>query len=274
MARCNKYIDEMAPWNLAKDPENESRLHTVLYVMAESLRQVVIMCTPFMPLLPERVWHQLNIEDQPSLQTWDSLQWGLLPAGVQVKRGASLFPRIESEEKLKDRAKETKGKTKEKNQSPEKEPVKDAENKTNTIKYEDFAKLDLRVARVIEAKKVEKADKLLELRVDLGQEQRTIVAGVAQHYRRKTSSGKGGSAGQSGAHEIRGLSPVLCLGRVPGLTVSKAVNPAKSRETADRTDCRKGGTGVAGFMDKEKGLGSNFMLIDSHCHLNDPQFLR
>jgi methionyl-tRNA synthetase len=232
VARCNKYIDEMAPWNLAKDPENESRLHTVLYVMAESLRQVVIMCTPFMPLLPERVWHQLNIEDQPSLQTWDSLQWGLLPAGVQVKRGASLFPRIESEEKLKDRAKETKGKTKEKNQSPEKEPVKDAENKTNTIKYEDFAKLDLRVARVIEAKKVEKADKLLELRVDLGQEQRTIVAGVAQHYRPEDLLGKKVVLlANLEPTKIRGIvsegmllaaSDEECL---EVLTLSKAVNP-------------------------------------------------
>lgn len=191
VARCNKYIDEMAPWALAKDSANRIRLNTVLYVMAESLRQVIIMCTPFMPLLPGRVWMQLDIEDQKAIQTWESLQWGMLPAGIQVKRGASLFPRIENTEKNKEKDKvSAKNPIKEEKIKMDNDNVKLESDIKPQIKYDDFAKLDLRVARVIAAKKVEKADKLLELRVDLGQEQRTIVAGVAQHYQPEDLLGK------------------------------------------------------------------------------------
>jgi methionyl-tRNA synthetase len=188
VGRCNKYIDEMAPWALARDSGNQTRLNTVLYVMAESLRQVIILCTPFMPLLPERVWVQLGIDDKREIQTWDSLRWGLLPSGIQVKRGASLFPRIEitkdsePQDKIIDKYEEESLKVDDDNQLEK--------NLKPLIKYEDFAKLDLRVAKVIEAKKVKKADKLLELKVDLGTEQRTIVAGVAEYYQPEELIGK------------------------------------------------------------------------------------
>jgi methionyl-tRNA synthetase len=210
VGRCNKYIDEMAPWALARDAANRSRLNTVLYVMAESLRQVTILCTPFMPQLPDRVWVQLGIEGQGEIQTWDSLHWGRLQPGTQVKRGAALFPRIEFKDEAGDGSalaaekavkKGKKGDTsqavreelpKVDNKPEKQEPVASTEKEEAKprIKYDDFAKLDLRVARVIEAKKVEKADKLLQLRVDLGQEQRTIVAGVAQHYAPEELLGK------------------------------------------------------------------------------------
>jgi methionyl-tRNA synthetase len=96
VGRANKYVDESAPWALAKDPDRRERLSTVMYNLAESLRFITVMAAPFMPKLPARVWAQLGLEDRPDLQTWKSLSWGKLPAGTIVKRGEALFPRIDT----------------------------------------------------------------------------------------------------------------------------------------------------------------------------------
>lgn len=96
VGRANKYVDETAPWGLAKDPDKKERLATVMYNLAESLRFITVMISPFMPMLPARVWAQLGIEDRPELQIWESLTWGKLPAGTIVKRGPGLFPRIDT----------------------------------------------------------------------------------------------------------------------------------------------------------------------------------
>ncbi len=95
VGRANKYVDETAPWGLAKDPAQKERLSTVMYNLAECLRFITIMTAPFMPLLPARVYAQLGIEGQSGIQTWESLTWGKLPAGTIVKRGPALFPRID-----------------------------------------------------------------------------------------------------------------------------------------------------------------------------------
>lgn len=95
VSRANKYVDETAPWGLAKDPAKQERLATVLYNLAESLRFITIMVSPFMPLLPGRVWEQLGIANRPELTTWDSLVWGKMPAGTSVRKGPALFPRID-----------------------------------------------------------------------------------------------------------------------------------------------------------------------------------
>ncbi|WP_041274724.1 methionine--tRNA ligase [Desulforamulus reducens] len=94
VGRANKYLEETAPWTLAKNNETE-RLNTVLYNVAEVMRFATIMITPFMPQLPKRVWPQLGIEDQTEIHTWESLRWGKLPVGTTVKRGEVLFPRID-----------------------------------------------------------------------------------------------------------------------------------------------------------------------------------
>jgi methionyl-tRNA synthetase len=99
VGRANKYVDETAPWTLAKDPAKEERLSTVMYNLAETLRFISVMSSPFMPMLPARVWTQLGIEGRPDLYTWESLTWGRLPAGTVVKRGPALFPRIDTEGK-------------------------------------------------------------------------------------------------------------------------------------------------------------------------------
>ena len=191
VARCNKYIDEMAPWALAKEGRQD-RINTVMYILAECIRQITVMTAPFMPLLPDKVWLQLGIEGMKELQSWDSLNWGRLPAGINIKRGSSLFPRIVDEEenkpagaKGKDKVKaadQNKGERETKMEKKADEPLKEQPQEKPRISYDDFAKLDLRVARVVEAKRVEKADRLLQLKVELGDETRGIVAGIAQHY--------------------------------------------------------------------------------------------
>lgn len=95
VSRANKYVDETSPWVLAKDPEKSDRLGAVLYNLAESVRFITILASPFMPLMAPRVWPMLGIEDRTDLHTWASLQWGLLPSELQLGRGEALFPRID-----------------------------------------------------------------------------------------------------------------------------------------------------------------------------------
>lgn len=99
VAKANKYIEETAPWTLAKDPEQKERLATVMYNLAESYRIITVLLTPFMPGFPARVWAQLGLADRSDLHTWESLTWGLTPPGTVISRGQPLFPRIETEKK-------------------------------------------------------------------------------------------------------------------------------------------------------------------------------
>lgn len=177
IGRANKYIEETAPWALARDPEKRARLNTVLYNLAESIRQATILCSPFMPGVPPRVWEQLGIKDDAHIHTWDSLKtWGGIPPGRRVKRGAPLFPRIEIE--------------KEENKVGEALQAEAQEKKTDEITIEEFSRLELKVAEVVAAERVPQTDKLLKLEVDLGGEKRTVVAGLAQHYRPEELVGK------------------------------------------------------------------------------------
>ncbi|MFU0782242.1 MAG: methionine--tRNA ligase [Thermoanaerobacterium thermosaccharolyticum] len=175
VGRANKYIDETMPWVLAKDESKKGRLKTVLYNLVESLRFVAVLITPFMPNTPIKIYEQLGIGDD--LRTWDSLKFGLLKSGTKVKRGENIFPRIDVEKELKEAEKE----------SPKKVEVKE---ETNYIKIDDFAKIDLRVAEVLEAEKVEGADKLLKLKLKVGDEVRQVVSGLALHYKIEELVGK------------------------------------------------------------------------------------
>ncbi|WP_434640248.1 methionine--tRNA ligase [Thermoanaerobacterium thermosaccharolyticum] len=175
VGRANKYIDETMPWVLAKDESKKGRLKTVLYNLVESLRFVAVLITPFMPNTPIKIYEQLGIDDD--LRTWDSLKFGLLKSGTKVKRGENIFPRIDVEKEIKEAEKE----------SPKKVEVKE---ETNYIKIDDFAKIDLRVAEVLEAEKVEGADKLLKLKLKVGDEVRQVVSGLALHYKIEELVGK------------------------------------------------------------------------------------
>jgi methionyl-tRNA synthetase len=183
--RANKYIDEAAPWALNKAQEKD-KLATVLYNVVEVLRQVTIMINPVMPHVPQKVWQQLGITGRNEICSWGSLSWGRFPAGTKIERGEALFPRLDTailgEIAPASGQAETEAATE--TPQPEFEPIAPE----STI--EDFAKLDLRVAKVLAAEKVEKADKLLKLQVLVGNEERTVVAGVAQYYSAEQMVGK------------------------------------------------------------------------------------
>ena len=175
VGKGNKYIDEVEPWNLAKSDEGRRRLGTVLYNLAESLRVVSIALSPVMTSLTKGIWYQLGLDGEPTDNGWDATAWGGLKPGTKVRRGDPIYPRLDLKAIL--AADEEKKKAKE---APVKEEV--PVEKSEEISIDDFAKVELRVANVLEAEKIEGSDKLLKLQVDLGYEKRQIVAGIAQHY--------------------------------------------------------------------------------------------
>ncbi len=191
--RANKYIDETVPWILAKDESKQVRLGCVLYNLMEVIRIVTIMVSPFMPKLPDRIWEQVGLAGS-EVVSWNSIKpWGGYPAGTQVKRGAALFPRIEIETDEKEIKSKAKPEAKQEAKPEGKQTAEVAsvdEKQKNYISIDEFVKIDLRVAEVISAEKVEKADKLLKLVVAVGAEQRTVVAGIAKHYAPEALIGK------------------------------------------------------------------------------------
>jgi methionyl-tRNA synthetase len=184
ISRTNKYIDETAPWALAKDESKRARLNTVLYNLAETLRVVGVLIYPFMPITGPKIWAQLGIPtDFKTVSLEDVKGWGKIPVNGLVAKPEPIFPRIE------DKVVEVpvEEKTEEK---PKTNVVPEATNSLPEVTIEEFAKMDLRVVTVLAAEKVEKADKLLKLTVDLGTEQRTIVSGIAKHYAPEDLVGK------------------------------------------------------------------------------------
>jgi methionyl-tRNA synthetase len=165
----NKYIDTQAPWALAKDPQKTPRLMTVLYTLAEVLRHIALLLYPFMPKTSGIMIEQLGLNFLGSAPQWEEENtWGKTVPGTPVRKGSSLFPRIETE-KPKAAA------------SHAPAPAAPAPVQTSRISFDDFQKVDLRVARIIRAERVPKSKKLVKLEVDLG-ETRTVVAGIGQDY--------------------------------------------------------------------------------------------
>ncbi len=197
VSRTNKYIDETMPWVLAKDEANNARLAQVMYNLAESLRIVAILIQPFMPETPEKIWGQLGIEDR-SLVEWDKAkEWGMYPSGATVKKGDVIFPRIDLKKELEEIEKMSEATEKKpaevdntaKAAAEVKNEDKDETN-ANLITIDDFSKVELRVAKVIEAEKVEKADKLLKMKLQVGEETRQVVSGIAKYYTPEEMVGK------------------------------------------------------------------------------------
>jgi len=183
ISRTNKYIDETMPWKLAKDESNKARLAGVIYNLAESLRIVSILLQPFMPETPEKIWQQLGIEDKSILEWENSKNWGLYPVGAKVNKGDVIFPRIDIKKEMEELEKLTAQQAESKEQKDEAKKQKEDKNSSDGyITIEDFAKIDLRVAKVLEAEKVEGADKLLKLKLEVGEEIRQVVSGIAKHY--------------------------------------------------------------------------------------------
>ena len=188
ISRANKYIDETAPWVLAKDESQKSVLGTVLYNLMESIRISTILLAPFMPLVPGKVAEQTGQALEG--RAWaDGCVWGQVETGVKVCKKDAIFPRIDP--KSLDLPKEDAKAEKNKEEKPaakaeaKKEAKQTAEAPAQAkaeITYDDFAKLDLRVVEVLECSKVEKADKLLQFKLKMGDEIRTVVSGIAKFY--------------------------------------------------------------------------------------------
>ena len=186
ISRANKYIDETAPWVLAKDESKRARLATVLYNLLESIRISTTLLSCFMPATMPKVWEQIGAD--ASLITYENAgKFGVLPADVTVKKGEVLFPRLDIEKE-----------TEELNaillkNAPKSEEDADKANLApigDTIKIDDFAKIDLRVAEVKACEKVPKAKKLLCLQLDDGFGTRQVVSGIAKWYAPEDLVGK------------------------------------------------------------------------------------
>ncbi|ASP24757.1 MULTISPECIES: methionine--tRNA ligase [Bacillus] len=178
ISRTNKYIDETAPWVLAKDQEKEKELRSVMYHLAESLRISAVLLQPFLTQTPEKMFAQLGVEDQ-SLKAWDSIQTFGQLKNAKVNKGEPLFPRLEAEEEvayIKQKMQGTAPAKEEKAEEPQ-----EAE-RLPEITFDQFMDTELRVAEVLSAEPVKKADRLLKLQIDLGFEQRQVVSGIAKHY--------------------------------------------------------------------------------------------
>lgn len=212
VSRTNKYIDETMPWSLAKDEAKKTRLASVMYNLAESIRIVSILIQPFMPETPEKIWAQLGIPENQ--RSWDSAGvFGAYTPINPVSQGEIIFPRIDLAKELellsaingsvndtssndKDAAnivsKENKTKDVKAQKASDKQSAdaKIHEEGNTLIGIEDFAKLDLRVVKVLSCEKVEKSDKLLKLKVQCGDEERQVVSGIAQYYTPEEVVGK------------------------------------------------------------------------------------
>jgi len=161
----NKYIVENEPWVLGKDPANKRKLTAVMHDLLSALRAIAVMLSPFMPQTAENILHQIGAREDGQVNLNSIRQDNALKAGSLLTRGDALFPRIvqEKEHQLKEK----------------KSTMIDVKPE---IDYEDFSKVDLRVARILAAEAVPKSNKLLKLTVDAGEE-RTIVAGIGKDYK-------------------------------------------------------------------------------------------
>ena len=180
ISRTNKYIDETGPWLLAKDEVKAARLQAVMYNLAEVLRIVTILIAPFIPHTSPKIYKQLGLAAPAEFLLADAV-WGGLPDGTMVQKGEPIYPRIEINEEGVTVAAATKKTAV--TAAPQKEKVEPtAQEQKEEIAIEDFAKIDLRVATILTAERVPKTDKLMKLSVKIGEEERTIVSGIAQHY--------------------------------------------------------------------------------------------
>lgn len=167
---ANRYIVANEPWRLAGDPRQERRLHTVLYNLAETLRIIALVLGPVMPSASEKMNRALGLDSDLHAVTLErGARWGLLKPGAAVTAGIQLFPRLD------DGGRKRKKK-------PDKTGPRQPEKKEDFIDFSEFLRLDLRVAEIVGAERIKKSDRLIRLKVK-SPEERTVVAGIAEHYR-------------------------------------------------------------------------------------------
>ena len=167
---------QQEPWKTARDPQRRADLESTLYAAAEGLRVVAWLIAPVVPGSAARLWRSLGLTgtvDQPGLSEF---AWGGLEPGSRIERGAALFPRI-------DKAAFLAGQS-------EPQVVDDEKEKDTMISIDDFFKTELKVATVVNAERIPKSRKLIKLGVEVGDESRTLVAGIAEAYEPEDLIGK------------------------------------------------------------------------------------
>ena len=192
IGECNRYIDNNAPWVLVKTEEGKERLKNVMYVLCECIRIVAILIRPTMPRTPGRIFEQLGLAEGELTTLEAAGTFGLLPAGIQVHKGEALFPRIDIKKELADIVPEP---AKEEKKPEPKKKEKKSEPKAEEpgmISIDDFDRIQLRVARILTAEKVEGSDKLLHFTVKLTDDEpeRSVVSGIAKFYTPEEMVGK------------------------------------------------------------------------------------
>ena len=177
LRRTNKYIDETMPWALAKEENKKDRLATVLYNLLESIRISAVLLESFLPETSQKILDYLNT----SKRDFDSIDtFGQLETGIQVvKKPEVLFARIDEKDFMEKLAKEKEEKAKEENEKEE-----------NLITIDDFAKVEMKIGTIVDCKPHPKADRLLVEQIDLGDEVRQVVSGIAKYYKPEDLIGK------------------------------------------------------------------------------------
>ena len=211
IARANKYIDETAPWILARDESKKPRLARVLYNLLESLRICGTLLKPFMPGSMDALAAQIGADE--AAMSWEAAgRIGVLPAAAQVHRGDNLFPRIDVEKELAALAELT---------APKKDPI---EPFKETVAFDDFVKSDLRVCKVLKCENVKKSEKLLRFELDDGSgAPRQILSGIAKYYKPEELVGKTVAA-------IVNLPPRKMMGLESNGMLISAVHKEKGQE--------------------------------------------
>ena len=180
LRRANKYIDETTPWTLAKDEANKARLGTVIYNLLEAIRTAAVLLTPIIPATCEKIFAMLGT----SLTDYASIaSFGALESGKETGEAEVLFSRIDEEKMLAEIEAERKA-------AEEAEKKAEKPEGVAMIGIDDFMKVELRTAQVLECEKVPKANKLLKLQLDLGYEKRQVVSGIAKFYKPEDLIGK------------------------------------------------------------------------------------
>ena len=183
--RANKYIDENAPWTLAKDPANRARLATVMYNLLETVRICAVLLTPFIPDSAEKIFDQIGA--CPCCRTWEKANvWGSLRPDVTVHKGEALFPRIDAEKALAELNAIQEAQRKAALPALELEPYSQ-----ENVDFDTFCKSDFRAVKIKNCEAVKKSDKLLKFTLDDGSgTDRTIVSGIRHYYQPEQLIGK------------------------------------------------------------------------------------
>ena len=179
--RANKYVDETAPWTLAKDPANKDLLASVMYHLAESIRVAANLVAPYLVETAPKILEQLGVKEELCLE---SLEFGANLGGVKVYKGEALFKRLDIKAELKFYEEKQKAALEALNKA------KKEESKKEVITIDDFAKVELKVGEILESKRHENAEKLLVSKIKIGDEVRQIVSGIAKYYDPATLVGR------------------------------------------------------------------------------------